>query len=276
MDELEKLLVRDYGMNIAQHLVANELVRQRAAHEGITITEADVERQQDEMLKRAFSQFDASISREHLLDQMLAQRGISRGIWDLMMRREAMLSKLTDQQVEVSEEDLRRAFGARYGRKVVVRHIETASLSDAQSVLEKLSGGADFVELARQESMNDSAANGGLLPPIGKDTEEVPSAIRSAALAMHDVGEISEPVQAGTSFHVLKLDRVIPPQNVQFEEVRGELAADLRRSRARAAARQLFHQLMLEALQSDAVQFVNPTLKAQLEEARQQAEELQP
>lgn len=273
MSELEDVLVRDYGMSVAQQLVANELVRQAARARGVTVTQADLERQHEAMLERAFGQVDSAAQREKLLDQVLAQNRISEGVWRLILRRQAMLTKLGAKEVEITEDELRQAFGSEYGRKVVVRHIQTASLPDAQDVLQRLEAGADFAELAAKESTNASGRDGGLLPPIGRDTENVPPAIRSAALAMSEVGEVSEPVQAGTAFHILKLERVIPPQDATFEEVRDELAGDLRRRQGRAEGQRIFHRLMTKAQRSGAIRFVNPILKDQADKARQEVGE---
>lgn len=272
MDKLHDLLLRDYGMDVAQQLIANELVRQEAEKHGISVTKEDINRQQADMLQRAFGELDNEAQRQQLLAQMLNRYGISENIWQMIMRRQAMLDKLANREVELSEEELKRAFGEQYGRKVVVRHIQTPSLEDAQELLDKLQEGADFAELAESESTNPSAADGGLLPPIGRDTENVPPAIRSAAMAMEEVGELSEPVQSGTTFHVLKLDRVIPPQDVELPDVRDELEADLREREIAQAGQQIFHRLMTEAQQQDAIEFVNPVLKQQLEQAREEAE----
>ncbi|MGC9454540.1 MAG: peptidylprolyl isomerase [Phycisphaerae bacterium] len=272
MDELTDLLIRDHGLSLAQQLIANELVRQEARKHGITITAEDIDRQESLMLERAFGQVQQPQQRRQLLRQFLARQGISQDLWRLIMRRQAMLDKLAERDLEISEQELQKAFGEQYGRKVVVRHIQTPTLEEAQEIIEKLQEGADFAELAQAESTNPSADEGGLLPPIGKETENVPPAIRSAAMAMEEVGELSEPIQSGTAFHVLKLERVVPPQDVKLQDVRDELEADLRERKKSQAGQEIFHQLMMDAQDSDAIEFVNPILKQQLEEARQEAE----
>ncbi|MFW6065280.1 MAG: peptidylprolyl isomerase [Planctomycetota bacterium] len=272
MDELTELLIHDHGLSLAQQLIANELVRQEARKQGVTITEDDVNRQEERMLERAFGEVEGKQQRQRLLRQFLNRRGISENLWRLIVRRQAMLDKLAEQDLEISEDELRKAFGEQYGRKVVVRHIQTPTLEEAQEIIEKLRQGADFAELAEAESTNPSADEGGLLPAIGKDTENVPPAIRSTALAMEEVGELSEPVQSGTAFHVLKLEREVPPEDVEFDDVRDELETELRERARSQAGQQLFHQMMLEARQDDTIEFVNPILKQQIEEARQEAE----
>ncbi len=272
MDELHDLLVQAHGLEVAQHLIANELVRQTIAAEGITISEEDIRRQEAKMLDQFFGQVDAPVDHQQLLDQVLAQHGICEGIWELVTWRQTALSELAADQVEISDEELERAFGEAYGRQVVVRHIQTATLGDAQELLDKLEQGADFEELARAESINPSAEEGGLMPPISRDTENIPPAIQSAALAMKEPGELSEPVQAGTNFHLLKLEREIPPEDVEFEDVRDDLAEDLLVRRQQEAGQQIFHQMMLSAQREGIIEFVDPVLKENLEQAREEAE----
>ncbi len=81
-------------------------------------------------------------------------------------------------------------------------------------------------------------------------------------------GEISNPVQTGTSFHVLKLERIEEPTNVNFADVKDTLAADLREQKARTAVNQLLAKLVAQAK----IQYVDRQLRDQAEKAVQPAE----
>jgi len=271
MSQLYDLLVRSQGLQTAHQLVADELVRQAAAEKDITVNDQEVNAESDRTLEELFGQIKQTDQRERLLDQLLAQRGISYAQWRMIMRRNAMLRKLVAPQVTVSDEELAEEFGRQYGRKVRVRHIQTASLTAAQEAIQKLKAGADFAELARQISVNPSAANDGLLPMIGADSRMVPPAIREAALAMKQVGEITSPIQVETAFHILKLEEVIEPQNVDFSKVRDELAETVRNRRLRSEQQRLLQELIQSAQDSGTVRYVDPVLKAQAQEAEEQA-----
>jgi len=258
MDTLVVILLRAHGMPIARQLISTELVRQEARRRGIEITEADVERENDLAMEETFGQLPQPAQRERMLQQFLTRFQVTRERWNLTMRRNAYLAKMAG-EIEISEKDLREAFASRYGRRVVVRTIQTASSQAALRVrAQARRPGADFAELARRHSIHASAQQGGLLPPIGPNTREVPPVLRRAALALTKPGEVSEPVLAGSAYHVLRLERVLEPEDVTFEAVRDELAADLKKDRLRDRKRELLQRLFETA----DIEWVNPTLKS--------------
>ena len=257
--ELHEILVRAHGMKLAQYLIVNELVDQAAADKGISVTDDEIGQQNARTLEEMFPTVADHTQRARLLEQFLIQKNMTRRQWDMVARRNALVAKLVGKKPEVTEAELRREFGRRYGRQVVIRHIQTASLADAQKVLKMLIDKGDFAELAQKHSTNASSRNGGLLPPIGKDTARIAPAIRQAALAMTKVGEISNPVQVGTAFHILKLERIIEPAKVKLDDVRGKLAATISWRRSQATQNRILADLIRKAR----IRYVNPILKSQ-------------
>jgi len=261
MDEFVEALIQADGLQTAQQFIALELVRQEAERAGVSVEEAEIQAEADRTLARLFEGVEKADQRERLLQQMLTRRHITSELWRRIMHRNALLRKLVEPDVQVGEEDLREEFGARFGRQVEVRHIQTASLTQAQQLLRELAGGADFAELAAKYSLSPSARDGGLLPRIGTHSELVPEAIRNVALAMRQPGEISEPIQVGTAFHILKLERVIEPQAVRFLDVRDSLAQEVRERKIAAAQQALLARLIQAARRNHAIRYVNPTLR---------------
>jgi parvulin-like peptidyl-prolyl isomerase len=277
MAELHRVLVANHGLKIAQQIIALELVRQQADQAGLTVTEADVRAEHTDALDRMFPQVRGQSQKERLLEQLFAKGDVSRVQWDMSMRRNALLAKLAERDVEVSEQELRDAFADEYGRRVVVRHIQVPSLSDAQRVLMRLRKGEDFAELAKEVSVNPSRAEGGLLPAFSAKTSGVPLALREAGLSLTNVGEVSSPVQVMTAFHVLKLEEIIEPEGVEFADVRDELTGIVRRRKVQARKNALLLSLFRQARTQGAIQFVDPTLRRQAQQARQDhTEETQP
>ena len=118
-------------------------------------------------------------------------------------------------------------------------------------------------------SINPSAADGGLLPPIGPDTRTVPPAIREAALAMTKVGQISDPIQVETAYHVLRLEKIHPPQDARFNDVKDALARDARARLLRAEQQKVLAELIQAARDAKSIQYVDPVLKAQVQAAQE-------
>lgn len=264
MDQLHEILIESYGLERARQLIASELVLRAAFDQNLTADAQEVAAEHQQTLDTMFPSPTEPDQRERLLDELLMRRDISRLNWDITMHRNVLLSKLALGRAGITDDELRKQFEEKYGPKVVVRHIQSASLDEAQKVMEKLHGGENFAELAKRVSKNRSGANGGLLPPIGSQAKDLPTVLRRAARAMKQSGEISEPIQVGTTFHILYLERFIESQDVQFEEVRDSLNSELRLRKLRA----MKQQILAELIDNADIKYVNPTLKSLASQAR--------
>ncbi len=270
MAPLHEMLVRQHGLELAQQLVANELVRQKAAELNIEVTEADIQAEQTKQLAQIFPSVDDAAQREALLGQFLQRTRVTPAQWRLAMRRNALLGKLADRMVRITEPELRQAFGRRYQRKVVVRHMQLPSMPTAALTRKNLLSGVDFAALARQKSMGPSAADGGLLPPFGRDAAEIHPDLRDAAFSMQRIGQISEILKIGKSFHLLKLEKIIEPEDVTFEDVREQLARQVRAERIEKLKQSILTRLFVQASRAGRIRFVDPTLRELSDQARSQ------
>jgi peptidyl-prolyl cis-trans isomerase D len=91
---------------------------------------------------------------------------------------------------------------------------------------------AAFAELAKKHSQDPgSAARGGDLGFLPRGTmKDVPEF--EDTLYKLEPGEISPPVQSKLGFHIIRLTAVQPAKGKSFEEVRGQIEADLRKQLA--------------------------------------------
>jgi len=256
MDTLYDLLLRGYGAGVAQQLVANELVEQEARRRGLSVTAAEVEAEHQRTMDNMFGAVAEANQRQRLLEQLLKKNNVSQQQWDLTMRRNALLAKIADNEVQVSDDEIKEEFYRQYETKVRVQHIQTADLAAAQKVLQELSQGAQFNVLVNKYSTAPTADKGGLLEPFGSRDTGVPPALRQVALGMKKVGDVSDPIQVGTSFHILKLLEIIEPENVKFEDVRAAMKADVRKRKVIA----LQQDMLAILIRSGKIQYVNPIL----------------
>jgi hypothetical protein len=259
MSSLHEVLIDAHGMEMAWQLIAMEVVRQELHRKGFSIAASDVLAENDNSLKEVFGEGFNPAEREKLLGQLLGKRGIPRRQWDMTITRNAMLRKLAEPRVKVTDEDLKAQFAEQFGRRVVARHIQTESLAQAQMVLTKLrKPRADFAQLAWKYSRNRTAKNGGKLPAIGVLTPpEIPTALRKAALAMEKIGQISQPIQVGTVYHILMLEKVISPRTEKFEAVKDKLHATIRARRVNMIRQQILRDLLAKAK----VVYAHPSLR---------------
>jgi len=264
--DLYDVLVRANGMRMVQHLIACRLVDQAATTKGLTVSDEEVEAEHEQTLARMFPGISELGDREKMLGQLFQRQRISRKQWRMSMRRNVLLGKLAAGQADPSEAEITEAFGEKYGRKVIARHIQLATLDEAQRVLELLRAGGDFQELARKYSISPSRVRGGLLPPVGPTPRVLPKVLHTVVWEMTRPGQISEVVQTGTTYHILQLERIEPPKNVKFEDVKEQLAREVRARKLRQAGQEILRDLVAKA----EIRYVDPVL---MEKAGQSREE---
>ena len=259
MQQLTDPLVEAHGLLMAEMLVADALVEQEALARGIAVTEADVSQENVRSLRGFLGDQVNADQRERLLDNLLSQRGLTHASWDATMRRNALLRKMVQPQVVISDSMIKEEFSRAYGEKVQISHIQLPTLTEAEKILAMLNDKAEFADLARRYSTNTlTAKNGGALPAFTRDDASVPQAIREAAFALKE-NQYSGIVSVGESFNVLKLYKRTVPEQVSLETVQDKLRADL--------TERIVQQMQVNALtrlRAEAeVQFINPSLQKQ-------------
>jgi len=259
MDELYAPLVEAHGLKLARMLILDALVNQEARRRGVAIEAADVEAEIDRALAGIFGDQVTGDQRDRVLDQLLERKGVTRAQWLMAMRRNALLRKIIEPTLTVSETLVRAEFARMYGEKVRVSHIQLPSFSEAEKILALLAKGESFADLARRYSTNTlTARDDGKMPVFTRHDVKVPQAIRKVAFALK-TGETSEVVQVGSNFHILQLLERVISANVDYENVKESLTAHVR-ERLLAKAREDF---LLDLRQRAVVEFVDPILRRQ-------------
>ncbi len=264
MKQLTDQLVQAHGLLVAEMLVADKLVAQEAGRRGITVTADDVAQERSRRLRAVLGEELTGEQRDRVLTELLRRRGLTRELWDRAVWRRAVLRKMALPRVSVTEPMVRAQFLAQYGQKVQVRHMQLPSVFEAQKILRLIQEGQAFPELAKRYSTNaTTAAQGGLLPPFTREDSRVDKAVRDAAFALSKPGEVSEVVQAGSNFHVLKLVRRIVPPDVDYESVKDTIREGLRDRLVERVQEEILRRLR----RSSAVEYVDPLLKQACNEA---------
>lgn len=259
-DDLFELMLADNGLDAAEQLIATRVVEQAAARENITVTAEEIEAENQRTIEKIAPDVSAA-DRHRVLAELLNRRGISPLRWQMTMRRNAILRKIAARQITITEPMIRAEYNRQYGPKVEVRHIQVATSREAMNVLDLLGQGNDFAELARQFSTNATTApRGGMIVPFSTDTTEVPQQLRDAAFAL-DIGQVSGIVQHLEDYHILKLERRIPAQDVPFEQVR----ETLRQSLLERSIEDNQSRILWNLIRAADVRFHHPVLRQQHE-----------
>jgi peptidyl-prolyl cis-trans isomerase D len=125
---------------------------------------------------------------------------------------------------------------------ILIEGEDEAAQQEAQEVLEKLTEGADFAEMAAEYSDDIfTAETGGDLDFIEQGTMD--PAFDEAAFALKDVGEMTGVVSTSFGYHIIKLTDFEAGSSTSFEEVRDEIVADMREDRVKQAYYELQQQV---------------------------------
>lgn len=279
--QLNRVLHESYGLRILQQLMLVDIAREKAKALGLKVTRTDIDAEYQQALEGiAGPARDPNVpltedEKQQALDYMLQQNCITRAEFMLGMERNAYLRRIAEQDFKVDEATLREEFARTYGEKAEVRHIQirmgdTAALHEA---LNLLADGVDFAEVARRVSQNDeTAARGGLMEPFAFDASDdtIAPEIRDRAFALSP-GEVSTaPVRVGQWWHLLKLERRIPPADVRYDDVRDQVLAKLRDR----VIRQRMNELMVKLFQAADIRVLDVDLRRDFEKFMKENTEL--
>jgi len=283
MSELVKPLVEGYGLNVLLHAAQLNMAEQKAAEQKVKVTQADVDAELDRTLKSAFQDAPKEDYPE-LLNQLLTKQGFSRPEFDMVMRVNAILRKIAEPQIvgKVTDGMVREEFNAVYGETAVIKHIQCANLQETSKVLSRLAAGDKFEDLVHTASRNGVTPSAdGTLPRFSRQTEswsvplgtlppKVPEGFKAFAFDPKvKPGDVSDPIQAGDGFHILKMVSRNSPKIVDFEKVKEKLRTDLEQQIVERGITQLRGQLaqMVRAT----LKIDDPNLNWQFEQRRAHA-----
>lgn len=119
------------------------------------------------------------------------------------------------------------AYVAQYQPQDEVRasHILVESEDEAKAIKARIDAGEDFAALARENSIDPGAANGGDLGFFGRGMMVPP--FEQAAFALANAGDVSEPVQSQFGWHIIKLAEKRKSSPPTFEQLAGQIQNQL-------------------------------------------------
>lgn len=228
--------------NVLDELVNRELLLQEADKLDLKVTDKEV----DQWL--AYTRKQQGVSKEQF-KQLISQYGMKYSEYREMIRQNLLKLRIVKvkvgSQVSVSEKEVQREFEKRFGDEVGrekyidVRHILirpdsnskealAAAQSTARSLRQRLLNGEKFEDVARDASMGPSAKKGGFLGTFRRGELSDP-AFEQAAFNLEE-GEISDVVESKFGFHVIKVDSVDYKKDMDLEERKAKLRAEMQQA----------------------------------------------
>ena len=168
---------------------------------------------------------------------------------DTILAQHLVRSELND--FEVSDERLRAAYEEQTsdsgGTEYKARHIVVDDEATAQSLIEQLDGGADFAELAKENSTGPSSERGGDLGWFSPDRMVDPIA---EAVQDLDAGSYhGEPIKTQFGWHVLQLEDTREKEPPKFEQMKSKLRNQIIREKVEEYIASLHEEAKIERVQ---------------------------
>ena len=240
-NELGKECLAHFGEEVLETLVNKELIVAHCKLKNITVTHQEVQDEINRMAERF------GLPKDQLLKMLKDERGISPAqyaneiIWPTVALRKLAADRLT-----VSEEELQQAWDMLYGPAVQARLIACRTPTEAEKVWKlAVERPDDFGDLAKQYSADvNSASANGYIQPIRKHTGD--PKIEKIAFALQP-GEVSQVIQIGNQFVILKCEAHLKAQPVPRAKVDKTLAESIRDKKLRQASDDLFQELQSKA-----------------------------
>lgn len=198
-------------------LIEEQLMVQAAKTKGITIAEGEID-QIINIIKGRFEseeKFNLEVGttmaefRERVREKLLCQK-----IKDIELKSQL---RLTQQQLDDFCKD--------YGVKVHAQHILVKTEKEALDVLAKAQSGADFAQLATQNSLCPSWQVGGDLGFFGRG--QMVREFEEAAFAMNKEGELSGVVKTQFGYHIIRFIAKKDPSPEEIDEIKKAVMNEL-------------------------------------------------
>ncbi|MDE9450192.1 peptidylprolyl isomerase [Aliiroseovarius sp. Z3] len=212
-------------------------------------------------LPEQFQQLPDDVLLPGIVEQLIQQAVLGQAMGELSHRAEIRLENqrremAANDKVEeviasaVTDEALQAAYDAEYAnaeptQEFSAAHILVETEDKAKELIEELSGGADFAELAKEHSTGPSGPSGGDLGWFSAGMMVKP--FEDAVMEM-DAGAISDPVQTQFGWHVIKLNETRMKGAPTLDDVRSELTIKVENDAVEAALKALLDAAKIDRI----------------------------
>ena len=270
MEILEKECVKRFGNKILEGEINRKLVEDALTKSGQAVTQAEVDQEiRNTALFYGYINADGTPDVQRWVADVLSDKGktiemyVRDAVWPTVA-----LKKLCADQVQITEEDIQRAFEANFGQRAEILAIVMSNQRTAQEVWEMARSRNTeqfFGELANQYSVEPSSrANFGKVPPLRKHGGQ--ASLEKAAFSLKP-GEMSGIIEVGGQYVILRSQGFTDPVVQDINAVKEDLVKEIREKKL---AKQM--DTMMAKLSADAqiTNILNPK-KSRVGNAEMQA-----
>lgn len=258
---------RRYRKSITERLVYNEILRQEAKARGVEVDAAKLAERETQQ-KQGIKDWDKHLQRRGETEQSLRDMYVAEILEQQFLEKDGKLA-VTDAEVDEEYEKIKPNYKSE-GERIHAAHIlipigpqeqptamgekppepsqeekdkwRKEALAKAEELHKKATAaGADFAQLAKENSVGPSADKGGDLGIFTKDrmVEEF-----SVAAFKLKPGEISKPVETKFGIHIIKILAKYPPGDLPKEALADQIKERLSQRKLHQGRRELKDSLL--------------------------------
>jgi len=238
-----ELEAREMVLGMVFDEMRDEILKNMAARrEGVRVTQRDIRAKIEEQVQEALEAERKDLDPEEYR-YLLHQRGSSLAkreqelrerIDPEKVRQELVFEKLEElvkNRVELTDEEVHARYDKVTARTIFIRANPGTDEADtrkkkeearkkAEGLYQKLKGGADFAEVAKQESDDYTKGQGGDLGEFNRENHRFGEAFTKAVFNLK-VGVISEPIETPEGYHLVQVQKKkIWPEDYDKADVR--------------------------------------------------------
>tara|TARA_B100001250_G_scaffold414430_1_gene452776 strand:+ start:24 stop:1265 length:1242 start_codon:yes stop_codon:yes gene_type:complete len=190
---------------VKEKLIIEELQLQMADRAGIKISDAELNLTMSRLASNNGMTLEGFI-------QFIEENGDSYEDLREQMRREMRIQRIqrgrVNSSIDITEKEFEAFLATDESLKLLepellVRQILVKDIQLAKEVIAEINNGGDFGEIAKRVSISSNASNGGLMN--WRKIIDMPQLFENA-LEKKSIGFISDPLESGSGFHILKLE----------------------------------------------------------------------
>lgn len=248
-EELGEFLIARGGYEKVELLVNKKIIEVEAARRNVSVTDIEIRKGLEEDLN------GMGVSRDDFTKHILPRYNKTLFEWvEDVIKPRLLLTKMCQDRVKVTEEDLKRIFENKYGEQRQAKLIcwpkdqERTALKQWE---EARKSDEDFDRIARQQGDPNLAAAAGQTQPIGKnayDNTEGKEATVERVLFSLKEGEMSQLFSLPAGIMCVKCVKILPPNtSVKMEQVKTALEKELYEKKLNAEIPKFFATLKEQA-----------------------------
>jgi len=238
-EELRPLLAERAGASILEELfLERQLDRMLVARKKILSQEL-LDAEERELLT---SLADEPTRALVLLNDLRAAQGLGEKRWKSLLKRNAAMRLLVQEDVKVTPEAIEAVIDAEHGARRQCRVMALPDLDRCAKARMRLDAGEPFGEVAADMSTDRSAARGGLVLPVSRLDPSWPSSFRQTLWSLQK-GKVSSPVLIDNAYVFIRFEDEIAGDAEKAQKARSGADRAVRRGQERILMENVAKQL---------------------------------